>query len=122
MTEFELGEMIYNSTSSMASLAQVHFGLVSAYLVVSYMVGDKLTKVQSVIITTLYVAWVTTVIQGVFSESQTTLHLVQELETHGSTIGKSVHPSGIIGFLSVQVLGLIASLYFMWSIRHPRTE
>ena len=122
MTEFELGEMIYNSTGSMASLAQVYFGLVSAYLVVSYMVGDKLTRVQSVIITTLYVAWVTTVIQGVLSESQTTLHLVQELETHGSTIGIYVHPSGIIGFLSVQVLGLIASLYFMWSIRHPRTE
>ena len=121
MTEFELGEMIYNSIDSMTSLSQVYFGLVSAYLVVSYLVGDKLTMVQSTIITALYIIWFSSVIQGVYSESLTTLHLFQELEIHGNTIGKYVHPSGIIGFLLVQVLGLIASLYFMWTIRHART-
>jgi hypothetical protein len=37
----------------------------------------------------------------------------------GGGVGTSLT---VYGFLAVQIGGLIASLYFMWSVRHPKEE
>ena len=51
MTEYELGEMLYNTYENLWNSAQMYFTLVSAYLITGYLVGAKLTTQQNKIVT-----------------------------------------------------------------------
>ena len=126
MTEFELGEILHNNYDGLWQGAQMYFTLVSAYLVVAYLIGDKLTRGQNTIVTGLYVVWVAGVILGQYSTSAQMMIVSQELLSIGSKILPDAirNPTqvGVYSFLVVQFLGVVASLYFMWTVRHPRTE
>jgi hypothetical protein len=45
MTEYELGEMLYNTYDGLWQGSQMYFTLFSAYLVIAYLVGTKLNVV-----------------------------------------------------------------------------
>ena len=126
MTEFELGEMLHNQFTVMWQAAQMYFTLVSAYLIASYMVGTKLTRQQNAVITSLYVVWVTSVIIGQITSVSAVLRLVNALLAIDSVAlgsGTSLETeSAVYAFMFVQIAGVLASLWFMWSMRHPKTE
>ena len=44
MTEYELGEMLYNTYDGLWQGSQMYFTLFSAYLVIAYLVGTKLNR------------------------------------------------------------------------------
>ena len=67
MTEFELTETLYNIYGSMSDNASMYFALVSAYLVASYVAGDKFTTRQLAIINTLFVVWTLGIVFGMFT-------------------------------------------------------
>ncbi len=126
MTEFELGEMLHNNYEGLWQAAQMYFTLVSAYLVVAYLIGAKLGKGQNAVITGLYLVWIAGVIQAQYTTSTQTMRISDQLLSMGSTIlpyaAKSQTQAGIYSFIVVQVLGVVASLWFMWSVRHPKTQ
>ena len=126
MTEFELGEMLHNQFTVMWQAGQMYFTLVSAYLIASYMVGTKLTRQQNAVITSLYVVWITSVIIGQITSADAVLRLVNALLAIDSVAlgsGTSLETeSAVYSFVFVQIAGVLASLWFMWSIRHPKTE
>ena len=126
MTEFELGEMLHNQFAVMWQAGQMYFTLVSAYLVASYVVGTKLTRQQNAVITILYVVWIASVIFGQVTSAGAVLRLENALRAIDSiTIGGGASletESAVYAFMFVQIAGVLASLWFMWSIRHPKTE
>ena len=126
MTEYELGELLHNNYDGLWQSAQMYFTLVSAYIVVAYLVGQKLTRVQIGIITGLYLVWVIGITQAHYSTSVQMIQVSDSLLAIGSDIlPRAVRDqtrAGVYSFALVQVLGIIASLYFMWSVRHPKTE
>ncbi len=125
MTEYELGEMLYNTYDGLWQGSQMYFTLVSAYLIIAYLVGSKLDKAQNLIVTGLYVVWTVGIIQSQYSTSVqmvgiTDLLLSSESTFLPSEVGTQTQ-AGVYTFLVVQVLGLIASLYFMWTVRRSKT-
>lgn len=123
MGEFELRELLFATFEQMDSSATMYFTLVSAYLIVSFVAGAKLTRPQLTIVTTLYVLWVLGTVNTMYSMLSGALSLETALEQVNSTFdfGGGVGTSLTVhGFLAVQIGGLIASLYFMWSVRHPK--
>ncbi len=126
MTEYELVEILHNNYEALWQAAQMYFTLVSAYLVVAYLVGAKLTKGQNLVITGLYLVWIAGVIQAQYTTSNQTMRISDELISISSTIlplaAKTQTQAGIFSFIFVQVLGVIASLWFMWSVRRSREE
>ena len=126
MTEYELGEMLYNSYGSLWEGSQMYFTLVSAYLVVSYLVGHKLTRIQNIIITSLYLVWVTGIVDAQRTESLINLGLTDELLLRNSIVMPDqvavTADFGLYSYIAVQIAGVAASLYFMWTVRHPKTE
>ena len=125
MTEYELGEMLYNTYDGLWQGSQMYFTLVSAYLVIAYLVGAKLDKAQNLIVTGLYVVWTVGIIQSQYSTSIQMVGITHQLLSSESTflpaeVGTQTQ-AGVYTFLIVQVLGLLASLYFMWTVRRSRS-
>ena len=85
---------------------------------------SKLSSGQNAVITALYIVWVAGVTQWQYTTSTQTLGIMNELLSIESVILRSPAESEIqvvlYGFLVVQVLGILASLWFMWNVRHPK--
>lgn len=125
MTEFELRELLFATFEQMNSSATMYFTLVSAYLVVSFVAGARLTRPQLVIVNALYVLWVLGTINTMYSMLSGALSVEAELRKIGTDFnfgGGAGTDLSTSGFVLVQIAGLVASLYFMWSVRHPKTE
>ena len=124
MTEYELGETLYNIYGSLWTGAQMYFTLVSAYLVTSYLAGAKLTTQQNGIVTGLYLIWVVQVVYASFVTLQSSSLIAGQLYAMNSALmlnGQEHTYIAAFAFLFVQLMGVVASIYFMWGIRHPRT-
>ena len=127
MTEYEMAELLHNNYGTLWETSQMYFTLVSAYLVVAYLVGSRLSRGQYVIINFLYLFWVAGVIQTQFFTGIGTLRIARILASgEGVVIGQfgtgAAMKFGIYSFTIVMVCGVFASLYFMWNVRHPKTE
>jgi len=136
MTEYEIADLAVSTQAiffQQLELAQgmgdrsvgliQQFGnLLFGYLIVAYFVGASLTRVQTAILTTLYLAWqarVSAMLYGIFANLAVLLEEMAETSpdaTHRITV-----PSLMPTYLLLAGVTL-ASLYFMWSIRHPKKE
>jgi hypothetical protein len=126
MTEFELLEVLNNAYEQMFTAAGFYFTLVSAFLAMSYFAARKLTGVQIFIVSFFYTLWTLGLIQGTYGVTAQSIIAQQKLlEINSEMLGQNALYSATMasyGFLFIQILGLVASLYFMWSIRHPKSD
>ena len=124
MTEYEIRDLMFGYFSTMNDQAAMYFTLVSAYLITSYLVGAKLTTRQISIINMLYVLWVLGTINAMYSMLTGLSEMFVQLETASNVEldFKNRSSASVLGFLFVQVAGLLASLYFMWHVRRPKSE
>jgi hypothetical protein len=139
MSAFEQMDLYY------ARMAQVHDGLnaiftqlalylsiVTGYLVVAYAAGAQLTKSQVCIATVTYLFGAAMMVGGMFSGylliDYTLTINAHWLEFVGATSGAAQFREevafGIVDILAglMLIMGTLAPLYFMWGVRHPKTE
>ena len=134
MTEYELAELAVSTQELFWLQGQVlqgslqqafdtleYFGtLLFGYLMVAYFIGAQLTRVQVGILTTLYLFWVVrlgVLLNVVFNSSQNIIGEMRKISPDHDPAVPSI--LGVLTLLSVLTL---ASLYFMWSVRHPKKE
>ena len=122
MTEVDLMELLMDWFTQISSDADRYFMLISAYLLVAYLAGDKLTRLQLTIVNTLYVLWTTGIVFGTFSALEATTLIEVKLAEVNSDFGVGGSAANLYNFIAVQIGGVLASLFFMWSVRHPKTE
>jgi hypothetical protein len=137
MSEFELLQLEYmqiDRTQGLIGLIQTQADLIAndatmmstllfGYLVVAYFVGRSLTKPQSLIFNTLYVA---AFLATCFSATNSALVAVglqnRYVEVSGLAETPTLTPMFVLLGVTLNLCMLLASLYFMWSVRHPKTE
>ncbi len=124
MSEFELLEVLNSSYEQMFTASGFYFTLVSAFLIMSYFVAQKLTRVQIIIVTFFYTLWILGLVQGTYAVTNQSILAQQKLLERSSELvtegAMQFAPAASYGFIVIQILGLVASLYFMWTIRHPK--
>jgi hypothetical protein len=99
-----------------ASAMSLYLTATSGYLLVAYLRGKELTVLQAAIISTLFVFFATTNTLAAVGYMQSAFYF-------GSTYGEGRAPSwgaGVMGTLLS--LGILASIKFMWDVRHPKTQ
>lgn len=123
MTEYELFELLQGFYEKMNVDATIYFTLVSAYLVVAFLVGSNLTRIQLLIVNTLYILWSVGTINSLYIGMLAAVRLQDGLVEMKSRfyVGDTSTTFWVLGFMLIQAAGIIASLYFMWSVRHPKT-
>ncbi|MFT5896460.1 MAG: hypothetical protein ACI8VW_003343, partial [bacterium] len=111
-----------SSWSLVISALGVYMTLISAYLIASYLAGVKLTTSQVGIISVLFITVATTLMLGLHGWAVRGTYYSSELAALNSD-ATGYKSSGIpIVLTSICSLGILASLKFMWDIRHSKTE
>ena len=125
MTEAEAFELVLACVDTAVSCFSIYVTIAFAYMTVSYLVGARLTTFQTLVLSGLYV----------FTSGVTilTMHLVivTYFELRAGVSG------GIAAMDNVPLwnealwatyptaaclVGIFVGLYFMWNVRHPKTE
>lgn len=140
MTEFELAELAYMQKSYAIELEMVTQGYVATlqteatillsfifgYLMVAHFIGASLTKVQLNIINSLYLFTVLSdlaVYKGHYTSI--TYSVKRMTEVGRENIGDIAFvgtPAGLKVVVAAYSLMIIASLYFMWSVRDEKSD
>ena len=122
MTEGDLIQAAQATWANVISMTTVETTLLTGYIIVAYMAGKNLSKSQVTIVNTLYV------LLSMFS-----LLSIYVLSMHATEMGAlSIEMSEQrtrgpqlwlpLGVVTIYVFCLLASLKFMWDVRHPKTE
>ena len=119
MNEVERILAINEIVSTMLSEEAIFYTQISAYLVVAYLVGSKLTTFQITLINFLFIVATLLGMFGVVS-----FHMqILEIRELWAVVEKSrhVYNAMYVALLFRSAL-LIGGLVFMWQVRHPKTE
>ena len=121
MTEYELTELNATAASLTMRAVSIYLPLVSAYLIAAFTTGAKLNRSQAITVSTLFVFG-----SGLFAYTAVAnlkkqmwgIEQLKEISRQDYYFSDTtVLLLGIFLFA-----GIIASLKFMWDIRHPKTE
>jgi len=123
MTEYELNDAIQAIGSNLIASEALFLTFLSAYAVVAFTVGKRLTTYQIVFINFVFVAFMVTSLGGLYSGVVQAYYYGDELanlrgEIMSQTIGETVKWTMI---LTRFVMGL-GALGFMWQVRHSKSE
>ena len=129
MSGAEWFEAYTNASSNGLTALAILLTLVSGYMVIAYLVGDKLTRIQVFLVNIVYIASGTSVLTsnyGSVLDSATAraeaARRVEELGVIVSPVGEAAPETFAIVVAAVNSLFLIISLVFMWQVRHPKTS
>ncbi len=122
MTEAELFEAGQIAFSNCLAAFAIYVTMLSGYLVMVYVIGDKMTRSQIVIINTLYSILTITIIAAFISFAligHETSQLAFEM-----TEKRRIGPLPIVAEVATVALifCFIASLRFTWDVRHNREK
>jgi hypothetical protein len=146
MTEYEAldlqlqrWELLHQNEEMLLLVITLYLTIMFAYLVAAFFAGAKLSKGQVLIGSGIFTA------AAVFTVSQIFIYL-SEMDDQGVAIGQhyvdmasefkkpdylvlanDISKNAIFDWsdatiISLLVAGIVASLYFMWSVRHPKAE
>ncbi|MEP1473061.1 MAG: hypothetical protein ABJK25_18940 [Halieaceae bacterium] len=129
MSGSEWFEAYTNASSNGLTALAILLTIVSGYMVIAYLVGEKLTKIQVLLVNMVYIASGLSVLTSnfgsVLDSATARAEAAQRIEQLGSIItpvGEAVPETYAIIVASVNSLFLIISLVFMWQVRHPKAE
>ena len=128
MNEYELVDAITGLESNLIQGQAVTITILSAYMVVAYTVGAKLTTFQCTFVSIMFILYGLLGAVGQNGILSDLYHYGAQLrELRSSQIlpgdsGGSVGEASRWLFMGVRLFLYAGSLYFMWSIRHPKTE
>ena len=123
MTEYEALDLMMSLFQLMGENFSSYLTVTSGYLLVAYFVGAQLTIPQNLIFSILSIFGAAFQVWAINSDQVA----VSELLTHKAGLspltpfqeGVATHSYAFVWLMAV---GIFVSLYFMWSVRHPKTE
>jgi hypothetical protein len=121
MTAYEYLELGQSNLANTIALVSLSIAILSGYCIVAYAVGAKLTRAQVSAFNINYFIWF--VFLGLAGGA--TLASANRRTTKGQEmLGQQVDfpPYSLEMFGLLGILLLTTSLWFMWSVRHPKTE
>ena len=122
MVEAELLEISSMTWGNAIALAGLVITLISGYLIAAYIVGANMTHSQSVLINILYIGFASFLVLSFFAFSQSAIHL--DALAYEMSTQRSIEPRPELAYAVGIFMGfcVLASLKFMWDIRHPQPE
>ncbi len=120
MTDAELFELIAIIHSNAISVVALYLTAVTGYLIAAYMVGEKLSSLQTTVVTVLFLWIALFCTYGAIGYFSRTMDFHNQLSVKPSGLAMNVWVAYIIG--GFQTLGIFACCKFMWDVRHPKTE
>ncbi len=123
MTEYELNDAIQVIASNLIASEALFLTFLSAYAVVAYTVGKKLTSYQISFVNFVFIAFMITSIGGLYSMVVMTYHYGDQLiASHGEVVNRSLGEVTKWAMLITRIVMALGALGFMWQVRHSEVE
>jgi len=139
MTEYEIADLAASKAMQLqggASLIQVQMGTVGdgiqlfmsvlfGFLAAAYFIGAQLERRQALIFSALYLMWQIWTLAAIASRSFMMLQLTAsfgELSGGQAEFIANIPLTLVVTLMTILPGALFASLFFMWSVRHPKKE
>lgn len=124
MTAYEISDLLNGVMSNQMANQALFITGVSAYLVVAYVVGEKLTKYQVWFINFAFCLFVLVILAGATS----LIGLMFQYDSLRAELIPGAEPIEPVVNLAlwtvagVRLVLVSGALIFMWQVRHPKTE
>jgi len=121
-------ELLNSTSANMYADQGIFLSVLTAYMIVSYMVGRDLSRTQVLIINILFLMVTVSGAVGLstllvrYFELAAMLPDGSGFKASPSAASATASFTGVIGFFGFRVSAILVALYFMWDIRHPKTE
>jgi hypothetical protein len=121
MTPYEYLDVSQSNLSNAIAIVSLFIAVLSGYVVVAYVVGAKLTRTQVMVLNFNYTLWSLYLLaSGGTTLSNALTRIRKATEILGETV---VHvPYSIYFYYCIGLTLIFTSLWFMWSVRRPKTE
>ena len=122
MSEAELVESVIGYAQGGAVYFSLWLTILSAYAVTAYFVGKSFTTFQTVWLNTLYLFATLLTILGFYGGYNSMIYYINLLKGLNPESPQIMGYPILVSVTVVAVIGTLATLAFMWQIRHPKTE
>ena len=125
MTEYEFFELSLTWVERAESSSMMYLTVVSGYLLAAYAIGAHLTKGQVAFVSVLFFVFAASSTLAVVTQMGSLMELSYARVANFPDGPMRFDPNAIrLGYVwaGMQAAGIVACLWFMWSIRHPKTE
>ena len=120
MAWVEIQSLAFEASSLAATYMGILITVISGYLIVAYVVGNHLEKGQIIIINFLYIFFATLLWYGSTSALFKQVEFVEQLQALRPDAFYPASQEIDFAVAFVTYLVDLASLKFMWDVRHPK--
>jgi hypothetical protein len=120
MTEYELNDVLTTTGHAALETFSVYVSLMVAYLVATYLAGQKLSTTQITTVSILYVVTASILIWATYSYVSRAMWVSNTLEAMNPNINYGAQPATRNILTIVMSFGVLACLRFMWDVRHSK--
>lgn len=123
MTEYELLDLVSSASDQMADMFSLYLTIISAYLLVAYFIGDKLGRIQVLMLSGLF--WFASLGQAMgirMNGIQIAELLEKKAELSPLTTYESNYVANTNAWVVAMVIGVVIASYFMWQVRRSKTD
>lgn len=124
MSEYELNDAIQAISSNLIAGEALFLTVLSAYAVIAFTVGKKLTTYQITFVNFVFIGFVITNLGALQGMSAQVFDYGERLiEIQGNNLVKEGVGQGVrITMFATRILMSVGALVFMWQVRHPSLE
>ena len=121
MTEYESWEILNGLTANLMQQQALFIGAFTAYVVAAHWVGRTLTAFQVSFITVVFVLLSAL---GIRSQLWFMSNIVEVSKGIDNLISDGDEGAWTIpaGFVAVRGILVVGAIFYMWQLRHPKTE
>jgi hypothetical protein len=122
MSEGEIVEAITAYYDLAISLVALYVTVISAYLIVAYLAGSRITSSQMMIISVLFIVMAGVVTYGAYGFLRRAFEYIAMQAELSPELTNYANPMLAYLLPALMLGGIFAALKFMWDVRHPKTE
>lgn len=122
MTEYELLDLMFSAVNGATSVLAIIFTVISGYLIVAWLIGEKLTRAQVTVVNLLFLCTAPMMVWAWLGRFLAALEFQNRLLELNPQTAERVSMYLIIGFPIILSFLILGSLKFMWDVRHPKTK
>ena len=125
MAEYELLDVMETINGNAITATGVYFSILTAYLLVAYLVGKQLTRYQVVFINVVFLFYNMIALVNLAGMVRTRMSLSERLIEMSDGARSMNEETGLFIisiFILMRLMLVVGAMGFMWQIRHPKTE
>ena len=122
MSEYEMADLLTGLVDGTVATFEVYISLMIAFLVATYLSANRMTRSQIISVSTLFSVAALLATWATYSYMNRAVPLAAELTliNPDKTYGAKPVVRDMIAI--IMILGIFASLKFMWDVRHQKLE